>query len=162
MAGINSLVTHGIGPGSSILFVLTGGLGVGEAVAPAQVAVGDYGPAARPRKHRLIEPDGRVRTFRNRRDLERRIAELVRDDAPEAVEKVERPVKRNPKKRRARVVGTEFQTEAVAALTIEAQRALDALIRADADLQMSMILAALRGAQNDEEDALMAILAVAA
>lgn len=30
MAGVNSLVTHGIGPASSVTLLLTGGLGIGE------------------------------------------------------------------------------------------------------------------------------------
>lgn len=150
MAGVNSLVTNGIGPGSSVLFVLTGGLGIGEAL-PEVVEIphaqgGGFWEAERPRKRKPREIA--------RDPLREQIIAAMRGEAGETATEPDEFTPEPPDREQPR---RQFLLESVSTLAVDFGPAKAAITAAEQRIAEKRAAAA-----RDEELALMLILSLAA
>jgi len=111
-------------------------------------------------------PDGRIVQPRSLAEQRRIISELISEEIPEAVERIERPAPK-PKRQKAKSVTNQPLLEVTYQINPDLEREIAFLAAQSAVLEMSRIMAMARAlglqqASNDDEEALMAILAVVA
>jgi hypothetical protein len=123
-------------------------------------------PPIRGKLRRILLPDGRIVQPRTIQEQRRIISELISEEIPEAVERIERPAPK-PKRQKAKTVTNRPLLEVTYRINPDLEREIAFLSAQSAVLEMTRIMAMARAlglqqAVNDDEEALMAILAVVA